>query len=162
MFLSVGRLFFSQLRFCVQELNELSLERLQRFVDQGRIDTSKRITLKSLVDAGLVTRIRHGLKLLGNGADTFAARVDIEVTAVSESAKAAIERAGGSVTTVYFNRLGLLTHLRNEPDDVKIRFARAPPELWKRFDVPKYPSPVDKLSCGGGGGVLAFVVCHFP
>ena len=45
---------------------------------------------------------------------------------------------------MYFNRLGLLTHLRTDPADVKIRFARATPKLYSRFDVPKYPSPVDQ------------------
>jgi large subunit ribosomal protein L15 len=97
-----------------------------------------------LKDAGLCTRIRHGLKLLGNGAEAFTHPVHLEVTSVSASARKAVEAAGGSVTTVYFNRLGLLTHLRNEPEQIKIRFARAPPEKFKRFDVPKYPSPVDK------------------
>lgn len=128
-----------------EELDELGLDRLQRFIDQGRLDATQRLTLKVLKDAGLVTRIRHGLKLLGNGADTFRAKVDIEATAVSAKARDAIVKAGGTVTTVYFNRLGLLTHLRNEPADVKIRFARAPPQKWSRFDVPKYPSPVDAL-----------------
>ena len=27
---------------------------------------------------------------------------------------------------------------------VSIRFARAPPDMYHRFDVPKYPSPVDE------------------
>lgn len=122
----------------------MRLDRIQRFIDQGRLDVSKKLTMKDLVDSGLVTKIHHGLKLLSNGKETFSAKVDIEVTAASKEAKAAIEKAGGSVTTVYFNRLGLLTHLRTPPDQVKIRFARAPPADWKRFDVPKYPSPVDK------------------
>ncbi len=27
---------------------------------------------------------------------------------------------------------------------IDIRFARAPPDMYHRFDVPKYPSPVDE------------------
>jgi large subunit ribosomal protein L15 len=29
-----------------KELNELRLDKLQRFIDQGRVDTSKRLTMK--------------------------------------------------------------------------------------------------------------------
>jgi large subunit ribosomal protein L15 len=111
-------------------------------VDQGRLDTSGTITMKRLVDAGVVRRVRQGLKLLSNGKEKFVAKIDIEVTAVSAQAREAVEKAGGKVTTVYFNRLGLLTHLRKDPSEITIRFARAPPDMYARFDVPKYPSPI--------------------
>ena len=124
--------------------NEVSIGRIQLFIDTGRLDASKTITLKSLVDCGAVRRIRNGLKLLSTGKETFEAKLDIEVTAISAQARAAIESKGGKVTTVYFNQLGLLTHLRMNPENVPIRFARAPPDMYHRFDVPKYPSPRDE------------------
>ena len=122
---------------------QLSLDRIQLFIDTGRLANEGKITMKHLVDAGVVRRIRNGLKLLAPASGTFAAKIDIEVTAVSKQAREAIEAAGGKVTTVYFNDLGLRTHLRYEPEEVPIRFARAPPDMWSRFDVPKYPSPRD-------------------
>ena len=49
-------------------METVQLGRLQLFLDMGRIDASKTITLKTLVDSGLVTcsRVKHGVKLLGN------------------------------------------------------------------------------------------------
>jgi large subunit ribosomal protein L15 len=139
--LRVRKYGFSNSMFKV-DYNEVSLDRIQRFVDQGRLDTSGTITMKRLVDSGVVRRIRQGLKLLSNGKETFAAKIDIEVTAASAAAKEAVEKAGGKVTTVYLNRLGMLTHLRKDPSEIAIRFARAPPDMYTRFDVPKYPSPI--------------------
>ncbi len=140
--LRVRKYGFSNARFKV-DYNEVSLDRLQLFIDQGRLDTSGTITMKRLVDSGVVRRIRQGLKILSNGKERFVAKIDIEATAVSKQAKEAIEKAGGKVTTVYFNRLGMLTHLRKDESEIEIRFARAPPDMFKRFDVPKYPSPAD-------------------
>ncbi|KAF1792681.1 Ribosomal protein L18e/L15P [Phytophthora cactorum] len=64
---------------------------------------------KELVDPGLVTcsRVKHGIKLLGNGSQHLTAKMDIEVSQVSESAFKAVEAAGGSITSVYHNRLAL-------------------------------------------------------
>ncbi|KAG2845840.1 hypothetical protein PC116_g1145 [Phytophthora cactorum] len=64
---------------------------------------------KELVDPGLVTcsRVKYGIKLLGNGSQHLTAKMDIEVSQVSESAFKAVEAAGGSITSVYHNRLAL-------------------------------------------------------
>ena len=45
-------------------------------------------------------------------AKTFSARVDVEVSRVSRAARAAIERNGGRVTKVHYNRLGLRALLK--------------------------------------------------
>ncbi|KAF1772543.1 Ribosomal protein L15 [Phytophthora cactorum] len=62
-----------------------------------------------LGEPGLVTcsRVKHGTKLLGNGNQHLTAKLDIEVSQVSESAFKAVEAAGGSITSVYHNRLAL-------------------------------------------------------
>ncbi|KAG6975897.1 hypothetical protein JG688_00001914, partial [Phytophthora aleatoria] len=49
----------------------------------------------------------HGIKLLGNGSQHLTAKMDIEVSQVSESAFKAVEAAGASITSVYHNRLAL-------------------------------------------------------
>jgi large subunit ribosomal protein L15 len=45
----------------------INLDQVQLFVDMGRLDANKTITIKDLVDSGLVTcsRVKHGIKLLG-------------------------------------------------------------------------------------------------
>ncbi len=45
----------------------LNLDRLQHWIDMGRLDPSRVITLKDLHASGIIVgRIRDGVKLLGN------------------------------------------------------------------------------------------------
>ena len=45
----------------------------------------------------------HGIQLVEEGADTFKAKVNIEVQLASELAIAAIKRIGGVVTTAFYD-----------------------------------------------------------
>ena len=59
--------------------------------------------------AGVARRSKHGVRLIGNAA--LSVKLDIEVAGASSGAKAAVEKAGGSVTTtfekkVYMNKKG--------------------------------------------------------
>lgn len=47
-------------------MEPLNLGRLQQWIDAGRIDTSRVITMKDLHDSGLITKIRFGVKLLAD------------------------------------------------------------------------------------------------
>lgn len=79
-----------------REFNEVNLGRLQQAVDSGRLDLNAPITVEALVVAGVCSKPRDGVRLLGAGALT--AKVAVEVAGASKSAVEAIERAGGSVT----------------------------------------------------------------
>lgn len=74
---------------------ELTLGRLQAAVDTGRIDSSKLVTAALLNEAGVIRRIRDGVRLLGGG--ELSAKLTIEVSGASKAALAAVERAGGEV-----------------------------------------------------------------
>jgi len=74
---------------------ELNIGRLQRAVDAGKIDATKRIDEATLRAAGLVGKSKDGVRLLGKGELT--AKLDIEVAGASKSAQAAVEKAGGSL-----------------------------------------------------------------
>lgn len=77
---------------------EVNLTTIAELAKEGRIDTSQLITMKALKDAGaLGKKMKDGVKLLGRGAEKFSLPLQIEVSRVSERAKAAIEAAGGSV-----------------------------------------------------------------
>ena len=116
-------------------MEPLNLNKLQDWIAEGRIDHRRTITMKEMYDSGLVTRIRHGVKLLGNGADSFKLPVDIEVTQASKSAIAAVEQQGGSIKTVYHNRLGLRALLKPEKFDGELpRRARPPPKLMPYYN----------------------------
>ena len=49
------------------ELNEVNIGRIQQAVDAGKLDKSAPITNEALVAAGVVSKPRDGLKILGVG-----------------------------------------------------------------------------------------------
>jgi large subunit ribosomal protein L15 len=75
---------------------ELNVGRLQAAIDAGAVDASKKIDAASLVAAGVIRRARDGVRLLGVG--ELKSKIDIEVSHATAGARAAVEKAGGSVT----------------------------------------------------------------
>jgi large subunit ribosomal protein L15 len=65
-------------------------------VDAGKLDAGGAIDEAALGAAGLFTRRRDGVRLLGSGA--LSAKLTLKVTGASKTAVAAVEKAGGSVT----------------------------------------------------------------
>ncbi len=78
-----------------RDLNEVNLGRIQGAVDAGKLDANAAVTVDTLVAAGVLSKARNGVKVLGNG--ELKARLTFEVAGASKSAVEAIERAGGSV-----------------------------------------------------------------
>jgi large subunit ribosomal protein L15 len=77
------------------DYNEVNLGRIQQAVDSGKLAAGEPVTLEALVAAGVCSKPRDGVKLLGNG--EISTKLTFEVAAASKSAVAAIEKAGGSV-----------------------------------------------------------------
>jgi large subunit ribosomal protein L15 len=71
---------------------------IQGAIDEGRLDAAKPIDGKALNAAGLIGKIRGGVRLLGDG--ELKARIEIQVWHASASARAAVEKAGGKVTAL--------------------------------------------------------------
>jgi large subunit ribosomal protein L15 len=78
------------------KLNEINIGRVQAAIDKGALDTNAVVDAAALVKAGVLRRIRDGVRLLGGG--EIKAKVSFSVYGASKSAVAAIEKAGGSVT----------------------------------------------------------------
>ena len=78
--------------------NEVNLGRLQQAVDAGRLDPGAPGGLAQLRAAGLVRRPLAGVRLLGTG--ELCAKLALVVDHASAGAKAAVEKAGGSVTLI--------------------------------------------------------------
>jgi len=119
--------------------NVFNLYKLQLWIDAKRIDTTQTITMKTLVDSGLVTKLRKkqvGMKLLGSGADKFRAKVDIEVSQASGSAIKAIENNGGNVRLVYFDRDGLKSLIYPEKYHTKPYLKEPPLKVNTRLRRP--------------------------
>ena len=74
----------------------VNIGRLQEAIDAKKLDAKKTITVAELKAAGVVTRVKDGVRLLGNGA--LKAKVNIQVSGASAAAIAAVEKAGGTVS----------------------------------------------------------------
>jgi large subunit ribosomal protein L15 len=81
-----------------KDLNEVNLGRIQQAVEAGKLDAGVPVTVDALVKAGILSRARDGVKVLGVGELTT--KLSFEVYGASKSAIAAIEKAGGSVTVL--------------------------------------------------------------
>jgi large subunit ribosomal protein L15 len=81
-----------------RELNEVNLGRIQEAVAAGKLETGAPVTVESLLAAGVVSKLRDGVKILGIGELTT--KLTFQVAGASKSAVAAIEKAGGSVTVL--------------------------------------------------------------
>ena len=73
----------------------VNLGRLQKAIDDKKLDASATITAEALAGAGLVNNNLDGVRWLGKG--ELSAKVTIEVAGATKSAIAAVEGAGGSV-----------------------------------------------------------------
>ena len=71
---------------------------IQKAIDAKKIDAKKPITAEVLQAAGLVGKIKNGVRVLAKG--TISTKIDIEVNGASKAAVAAIEAAGGKVTVL--------------------------------------------------------------
>ncbi len=74
---------------------EVTLARLQRAIAAGKLDPGKPVDGAALKAAGVVRRLRDGVRLLGK--EGLEAKVTIEVAGASKAAIAAVEGAGGKV-----------------------------------------------------------------
>ena len=79
-----------------KKYNELNLGRVQEAVDSGRLDGKKPITIEALKEAGLIRRVKDGVRLLGQG--EIKGKLAFEITGASASAIKAVEAKGGTVT----------------------------------------------------------------
>jgi large subunit ribosomal protein L15 len=78
-----------------KEYAVVNLGLIQKFIEAGKIDASAPITEDVLVASGLVRRKRDGIRVLAKGDVT--AKLDLQVTGASQSAKDAVEKAGGTL-----------------------------------------------------------------
>jgi len=78
-----------------KDYNIVSVGRLQAAVDAGSLDAANLITVEVLRAAGIVRRIKDGVRLLADGG--LKAKLNLEIAGASKDAVTKIEAAGGSV-----------------------------------------------------------------
>jgi large subunit ribosomal protein L15 len=74
---------------------EVNLGRLQTAIDAGKLDASKPVDAAALVAAGIITKKRDGIRVLGNG--VLKTKIEIHAAGASKAAAAGVEAAGGSL-----------------------------------------------------------------
>lgn len=118
-------------RFSV-EMTNVNLDRLQSWIDQGRIDPSQPITIREMKRSRLTHRIKDGVKLLARvyhhpptsrnrictntiqNAAEFRTPIHITVSRASAAAIEAVEAVGGTIQTRYYTRPSIKRILQGE------------------------------------------------
>ena len=81
-----------------KDYNEINVGTLQNALDAKIIDGGKPVDVKALVAAGILRREKDGLRVLGTG--ELKAKISVTANHATASAKAAIEKAGGSIKII--------------------------------------------------------------
>ena len=84
------------------KMSPINLDRIQDWINQGRIDPQQPITLKELARTRAVHGIKDGIKLLARGGPALTTPINIVVSRASQQAIAAVEALGGTVTTRFY------------------------------------------------------------
>lgn len=79
-----------------EKFAEVNVGRIQAAIDAKKLDAGKEIDSAALVAAGVIRRPLDGVRLLGTG--DLKSKVQISVAHASAGARAAVEKAGGTVT----------------------------------------------------------------
>ncbi len=82
---------------------EINLGRIQKAIEDKKLDASVKIDSAILLKAGVVGKSRDGVRLLGKGELTT--KIEIEVAGASKAAVEAVEKAGGSVVVTYTKKV---------------------------------------------------------
>lgn len=81
-----------------KSFNALNVGALQDAINAGRIDAGQPMDITSLIAAGVVRRPKDGLRILGQGELT--SKVTLTVDHATASARAAIEKVGGTLNII--------------------------------------------------------------
>jgi large subunit ribosomal protein L15 len=75
---------------------EVNLGRMQAAIDSGKLDAGKPVDAEALVNAGVISKARDGVRILAKG-ELKSKKVEIHAAGASKAAIAAVEAAGGKV-----------------------------------------------------------------
>jgi large subunit ribosomal protein L15 len=78
-----------------KDFNEVNVGRVQSAIDAGKLDAKKPITVEALLAAGVIRRVRDGVRLLGKG--ELKTKIAFELTGASSGAVKIVEASGGTL-----------------------------------------------------------------
>lgn len=101
-------------RYQQLDLAEVSLAKIQQFVDSGRLqlEDGETLTMKKMKECGLISgTMKDGVAVLGTGAHNYKLNISIEASKASKTAVQAIEAVGGKFVSQFYSRyLGYRVH----------------------------------------------------
>lgn len=98
-------------------MSPINLDRIQSWIDQGRLDPTKPITMKELAESRCLHGIKDGVKLLARGKEELRTPINILVSRASATAIEAIEAVGGTVTTRFYTKPSIKRLLKGESEN---------------------------------------------
>jgi large subunit ribosomal protein L15 len=97
------------------DMTTVNLDRIQEWIDQGRIDPKRPITIRELAHSRCVHQTKDGVKVLARGGENALKQpIHLVVSRASATAIAAVETVGGSVTTRFYTRWAIQRILRGQ------------------------------------------------
>jgi large subunit ribosomal protein L15 len=123
----------------------VNLDRIQEWINQGRLDPSRPITVRELAKSRCIHGVKDGVKLLARGGkDALTQPINIVVSRASATAIEAIEAAGGTITTRFYTRHAIRRILAGKTHP----FASL---AWPGAEKAKIGMGVDEPLVKGGG-----------
>ena len=132
---------FSKKAFGFEPTTYVNISKILYCIYKGRLDPTKKITIRDLLEAGAISSAKYGVSLLGRGGSELKKAMmpddaqsipplHIEVSSASKQAIDFIKGAGGSVTCVYRTGLTMRYHIRPDkwvvpPNDPQTPLKRA-------------------------------------
>lgn len=107
-------------------MSPINLDRIQSWIDQGRLDPTRPITVKELADSRCLHGVKDGVKLLARGKEMLKTPINILVSRASGEAISAIEAIGGKVTTRYYTKVSIKRILKGESESTFAPLAMTP------------------------------------
>jgi large subunit ribosomal protein L15 len=116
--LQVKRLLLTTRTSFSVEMSPINLNRIQEWINAGRLDPTKPITLNELADSRCLHGVKDGVKLLARGKEELTTPINIIVSRASAEAIEAVEKLGGTVTTRFYTPFAIRKIRGGEMDPI--------------------------------------------
>ena len=131
-------------------MSPVNLDRIQAWIDAGRINPAKPITLKELTATRAIHGVKDGVKLLSRGATALTSKINVVVSRASASAISAVEALGGTVTTRYYTPLAI-RHIRSGKMHpyVSLKWDQTTPSIPEMLRIQNADTPEERVKAVG-------------
>ncbi|KAH6680404.1 ribosomal protein L18e/L15P [Halenospora varia] len=123
------------------EMSPINLNKIQDWIDQGRLDPRKTITVKELVESRCLHGVKDGVKLLARGKEDLKTPINIMVSRASAEAIKTIEDLGGKVVTRYYTKTSIKRLLKGESESTELPLVSNPGAMLSAAEAASTSSP---------------------